>query len=214
MSVRSPKALLLLLTVLAFSSPSSARAEDVDYSPLEVGLVWTADVKATAADGRTLLGTAKREITGTENIRGKSYFVTRTTVEGIPGFHPFITYRRKDKDGVYSIKEDDPSRTEVLETPLPLVKGRAWEISSSEGATQHRVEGIESVTLRGVVFANCVRITSRAANQSYTSEYYLAPGIGNVTETIRSGEVILVFVHTDLSGQKETPPPGPRPSAS
>lgn len=173
---------------------AAAHAGEDLYNPLAVGLVWTGDVVATSADGRSLQGKMTREITGTRVIEGKTYFTMETRVEGIPGMKSFTTYRRHGEDGVYAISAADPKLAEFMESPRVMTPGRVWEVPMPQGKMIFRVEGIEPVTVGEVTYKDCCKVSYRSDTLPFRSAFYLARNVGSVTETIKSGDATIVFL--------------------
>jgi hypothetical protein len=193
--------LTLLIFSLCFAIPSPSRgAEEVSnvYFPLEVGLVWTADVVATSPKGERMQGTGTREITGTKEVGGKTYVVMKTTIEGIPGFGTFVTYRRQQADGIYYIAESDPEKKEYLEMPLPPAVGKSWEVPVASGKFLYRIEAVEAATVGETKYEKCLKVSYRSDTINFSSYYHAAPGIGNVTETMSLSGGRIVFTHKAL----------------
>ncbi len=200
MKLRSRPVLVLFLACWA---AAAAAQEAADYNPLAVGLRWTAAVTMTKPDGSTVQGTATREITGTEVIGGKTYFVSETSVSGIPGMGAFTTYRRKAADGIFSIDGSDASRTERLETALPLAVGKKWEAPSAAGGKVFfEVEAQEAATAGKRKFEKCFKITWRSEDGAMSGQFHLAPNAGNVLETTKSAGTTLQFVIDSLTQKK------------
>lgn len=193
--------LTLLILVMCIGCPARAQAPEEGsnlYFPLEVGLVWTADVVAESPKGGRIDGTAIREITGTKEIGGKTYFVMKTSIEGIPGFGTVITFRRQQADGIYFISESDPEKKEYLEMPLPPTVGKTWEVPVASGKFVHRIESVEAATVGGTKYEKCLKVSYRSDFMDFSSYYHAAPGIGNVMETMSMGGDKLVFTHKAL----------------
>ncbi|QIF05818.1 hypothetical protein [Roseimicrobium sp. ORNL1] len=195
--------LILMLASLALfcagipATASAAEGEE-DYQPLEVGLVWTADVTTTAPSGKVLRGIATREIIGTKEIDGKTYFISVTNAKNVPGITTFTTYQRKQPDGIYTIRESDPEKKEFLEMPLPLVLGKLWDIPAEKGKLTFHIENLEAVQVGTTSHKNCFKISYRSDAFEFSSTYYLAPGIGNVMEQMKVGSGTMVFSHKSL----------------
>lgn len=192
--------MLASLTLFCAGFPAAAAAaegED-DYHPLEVGLVWTADVTTTAPSGKVIRGTATREITGTKEIDGKTYFISVTSAQNVPGFQAFTTYQRKQPDGIYAIRESDPEKKEYLEMPLPLVLGKTWDMPAEKGKLNFHVENLETVQVGATNHRNCFKISYRSDAFDFSSTYYLAPGIGNIMEQMKVGAGSMIFTHKAL----------------
>lgn len=200
--------LILMLTSLALfccGIPAAAVAEgEDDYQPLEVGLVWTADVTTIAPSGKVIRGTATREITGTKEIDGKTYFISVTTAKNVPGIQAFTTYQRKQPDGIYSIRESDPDQKEFLEMPLPLILGKSWDIPAEKGKLNFHVEGLETVQVGTNSHKNCFKISYHSDAFDFSSYYYAAPGIGNVMEQMKVAGGSIVFTHKALVKKDST----------
>jgi hypothetical protein len=199
---KSMKLILMLASLALFcagipTAAAAAEGED-DYHPLEVGLVWTADVTTTAPSGKVIRGIATREITGTKDIDGKTYFISVTTARNVPGITTFTTYQRKQPDGIYSIRESDPEKKEFLEMPLPLILGKTWDIPAEKGKLNFHVENLETVQVGTTSHKNCFKISYRSDAFDFSSSYYAAPGIGNVMEQMKVGGGSMVFTHKSL----------------
>jgi hypothetical protein len=143
-------------------------------------------------------GTGIREITGTKEVGGKTYVVMKTTIEGIPGFGTFITYRRQQADGIYFISESDPKKQEFLEMPLPPTVGKSWEVRVAAGKFLHRIEAVEAATVGETTHEKCLKVSYRSDTMDFSSYYHAAPGIGNVMETMSLGGGKIVFTHKAL----------------
>ncbi|MCE9608807.1 MAG: hypothetical protein K8R23_01130 [Chthoniobacter sp.] len=192
----------LLINFTCLLLATAGHAAEETYNPLAKGLRWVADVVMTTADGKTTKGTATREIPGTEVINEKTYFICNTTVEGIPGFKPFTTYRRKGPEGEFAINAADPKKQENLEFPLPLAVGKTWEVPGEKGKVLFKVEGSESVKVGAKQYEKCFKISYASESGDFKSTLYLAPNIGNVTETMKIGGTTLVFSHRTLTKPK------------
>lgn len=221
---KSMKLILMLASLALFcagfpATAAAAEGED-DYHPLEVGLVWTADVATTAPSGKVIRGTATREITGTKEIGGKTYFISVTSAQNVPGIKTFTTYQRKEPDGIYSIRESDPEQKEFLEMPLPLILGKTWDIPAEKGKLNFHVEGLDTAQVGAASYKNCFKIAYRSDAFDFSSFYYAAPGIGNIMEQMKVGGGTMVFRHKSLvkkdssTGIETTISPSPSPSSS
>lgn len=198
-ALRARPVLMISLACLAAAAP----AQEADYNPIAKGLKWTAAVTMTKPDGSTVQGTATREITGTEVIRGKTYFVSETSVSGIPGMAAFTTYRRKAADGIYIINGGDAAKAEQLETALPLAVGKSWETPSSTGGkVRFTVAALETVKAGPRRFEKCFKINWRSDDGALTGHFHLAPNVGNVLETTKAGEARLEFVIESMTQKK------------
>jgi hypothetical protein len=195
------QAVILLLLYLV--SVAVTHADEDIYNPLSVGLRWEASVDLTAPDGRTIHGSAIREIAGTEVIAGKTYFKSVTRFNDIPGMTQFTTYRRKTKDGIYAINGHDPEKREYLETGLPLSVGKTWTATSTDKETTvFSVERQETVTVRNRKYEKCFKVSYRSDGLSPSGYFYLAPNIGNVIETFKQGGATFQFTLKSFTGDK------------
>jgi hypothetical protein len=129
-----------------------------DYVPLAVGQRRVAAIEMIAGGGTTTRGRIVREVVGTEELGGRTYFKEVATVTGVPGLDDFTTYRRKAADGSYLILADDAARKEMLETPLPLKVGAEWTMENERGKVSYRVVAQGSVTAGGKNYEGCYRI--------------------------------------------------------
>jgi len=193
----------IISLLLCFISVNSTHAVEDVYNPLSVGMRWEASVDMTTPDGRTNRGTVIREITGTEVIAGKTYFKSVTRFTDIPGMTRFTTYRRKAEDGIYAMSSLDPHKREYLETGLPLEVGRTWTVTISDTEkTVYSVEARETVTVGDRKYEKCFKVSYRSNGLAPSGYFYLAPNIGNVTETLRQGGATLQFKLKSFSGGK------------
>ena len=151
--------------------------------------------------GRVLHGTMTREITGTTNITGKSYFVSATRFTGLPGMDPFTTYRRKAADGIYAINGFDPQQREYLETALPLAVGKKWT-AVTDDKTVITVDAQEDISVGGQKYEKCLKIVSRADGRSPGGTSYLVPNVGTVRDTSKQGGATFEFTLKSFSGTK------------
>lgn len=198
--MNTPRYLLISLACLLLAAAGNAAEET--YNPLAKGMRWVADVVMTSADGKVSKGTATREIPGTEVVNEKTYFICNTTVEGIPGFKPFTTYRRKGPEGEFAFNAADPKKQENLEFPLPLAVGKTWDVPGERGKLLFRVEALESVKVGTKQYEKCFKISYGSESGDFKSVLYLAPNVGNVTETMHVGGTTLVFSHRTLTKAK------------
>src|SRR5689334_2059569 len=188
----------VFLSLLAVARLSAAEDR---YNPLSVGLRWEAAVELTTPDGEVIQGTAVREITGTEEISGRTYFKSVTRLSGIPGLSQFTTYRRRAKDGIYAINGFDAKRREYLETGLPLAVGKTWTAKPSEHETmEFKVERQEKVQVNGRTHDECLKVVYHSSGAAPSGHFYLAPGSGNVSETLEQGGATYRFTLKQLSG--------------
>jgi hypothetical protein len=142
-----------------------------------------------------------REITGTESIAGKTYFVSATSFVGLPGMDKFTTYRRKASDGIYTINGWDPTKREYLETALPLGVGKKWT-AVTDDKTVVSVEAQEDLTVGDKKYQKCFKIVSRADGSSPSGTYYSAPNIGNVKDSVKQGGATYEFTLKAFRGAK------------
>lgn len=189
--------------VLSLSCVTAVDADDANYNPIEVGMTWIGNVTITKANGETAHGKAKREITGTKVINDKTYFVCVTSLEGISFMEPFTSYRRIGPEGEWSIAESDPKRQESNDLPYPITVGRTWEVPSPTGKTVYKVEAlVESLVVGAEKYEKCFKISYRSEPGDLKSVFYLARGIGNISETMTSGGTTLVITHREMTKTK------------
>jgi hypothetical protein len=170
----------LLATALGPSAIKAAHPDD-PYEPLAVGMRWESSVEITLPSGEVRYGSAIREITGTQTIAGKSYFVSVTRYVGLPGFTPLTTYQRKTADGIYTLDGPEGERPEYRETALPLAVGQRWTVDT--GARGHfHVEKEENIVVAGRAFEKCLKIVFQSDGGTSHGAYYLAPHIGIVLD--------------------------------
>ena len=173
---------------------SSARADDDIHNPIKVGMRWDASVAITVPDGSIVRGSARREITGTKVIDGKTYYVSATRFTGIRGWTEMTTYRRKTPEGIFAIRASDPNMEEYLETALPLVAGKTWKWNRKSGEkTVFTIGPPETVMVGEQKYTNCFKIAFRSDAPFPTGHFYLAPNVGNVSESFSQGPVSVQF---------------------
>ena len=192
----------LLSLALVLGGLAAARAEQDLYNPLAVGLHWDVDVEVTTPGGKTVQGTATREITGTQKISLYTYFVVETKFTGLPQMKDYTVYRRKSAHGVYSIYQGDPEKREILEAALPMTVGQAWKTVVANEVITSTVEGKESVVAGGKTYENCVKVTYKSSDGQLTGTFYQAPDVGNVLETQNRGGAPFKFTLKAFSGLK------------
>jgi len=166
---------------VALSLAGAAAEESPD--PLAVGNRWEASMEISAPNRPVMRGKAHREITGTEMVNGKLYFVSVTRFTGLDGFQGWTTFRRQAEDGIRAIYASDPEKREYLETALPLKVGRTWTMSTSAGHTLFRVTERETVKVGKREYKDCFKLMYDSTGTLPRGHFYLAPGIGNVSET-------------------------------
>lgn len=168
-------------------------ADAVVYEPLAVGLRWERDVSMTTPDGRTFHGTMTREITGTEMINGKTYFVSSTTFARLPGMEAFTTYRRQTADGIYAINGFDAKMVEYLETALPLVPGATWRSVGDGESTTYTIVAKENLIVAGRKYEDCLKVNYVSTGRSPSGTYFLAPNVGNIRDSVTVAGVRFEF---------------------
>jgi len=193
---------ILLSLALALCGVGTVRAEQDLYNPLAVGLRWEVDVEQTTPAGKTLKGTAVREITGTEKISLYTYFVVTTTFTGLPQMKEYTVFRRKSARGVYAIYSGDTEKREILEAALPLTVGQVWKTVIGVQVITSTVEGKESVAVGGKTYENCVKVSYKSNDGTVSGTYYQAPDVGNVTETQNRDGSTYKFTLKAYSGLK------------
>jgi hypothetical protein len=199
MLLRSLSFLYFVLSAVA--GPVHAAEQDL-YNPLGVGLRWDVDVELTTPGGKIVQGSAVREITGTEQVNGLTYFVVTTTFKDLPQMKDFTMYRRKTTRGVFAINSMDKEKREVMEAALPLTVGQTWKTTIYTQVIVSTVEAKESVTAGGKTYADCMKVTYKADGNGASGTYYQAPDVGNVLETTSIGGSTFKFTLKSFSGMK------------
>ncbi len=190
----------LLYIFIAHLAGATALALDDEHDPLAVGLHWEASVELKFPDGKTVNGTATREITGTAIIDGKTYFKSETHFIGIRGIPSTTTYRRKADDGTYAFQGSDPTKREYLETSYPLAVGKTWTSQFSDTLnTVFTVESEETVTVDGQKYEKCLKVKYISTGTAPSGHFYLAPGVGNVMETFQVGDLTIYILLKSFS---------------
>jgi len=202
----------LALALWAGLEPIRA-ADPESPDPLAVGSKWEASVEVTAPDGSVQRGKAHRAIIGVESGRGTNYVVSVTQFSGLPGLGGFRTYRRRAEDGIHAINAADPEQIEYFETALPLETGRTWTASSRAGHTLFRVTGRESIKIGRREYKDCFRVEYDSTGAMPHGHFYLAPGIGNVSESFAvGGAKFRVTLDSFERGKTDTGPGSDKPA--
>ena len=175
----------ILLLLAAFSLASAVFGlEQDDYLPLREGCEWTMDAEIILPSGEKSTATAHRTVGAQVEHDGKTYHRTRTWMED--GRTPTVSSKltRKDATGFYSIVEGNADAKEQLEVMLPFKVGQTWQKTWGSVTVSNEVIGVESVTIGGTTYKDCIHIRSTAADGSYTEDYWEAPKVGSVKSEI------------------------------
>jgi hypothetical protein len=190
-----------LFLFLALGAATAFGADQDLYNPLEVGLRWEVDVEVTPLGGTPSKGTALREVTATQTVNGRIYFVVLTTFKNLPRMHDYTMYRRKTPHGIYAFSSLDKDKHEFLETPIPLTVGQSWKTIIFDSVVESTAESNESVTVDGKTYDNCIKITFKS-DRGATGTFYQAPDVGNVLETTTADRLTYKFTLKSFSGLK------------
>ncbi len=171
-------------TIAIVFAVSSFAAEPGDYLPLKVGHEWITDADLISPKGERSLATGKRKVEAKVERGGKTYFRTRTKLEGAPTPMDFTKLVRKDSAGLYTIAEAIKDSKEQKEIVLPLKAGQKWETTWGTTTFTNTVVGLESITVAGLTYENCFHIHTEASDKSYQEDYWEAPKVGNVKSVV------------------------------
>jgi hypothetical protein len=180
--------------LLVFLLTSCIKQQEVDYNPMSVGSRWEYVGKMTTGAGKVITVRSKGLIEGKETINQKEYYKLVTSYEGSPGFPPkTVSYLRKAEDGIYLVAGEQKDKPELLSTPLPLKKGTRWKLASYAPSLkgEYRVEGIETVMLKGVSYEDCLKIYLQQENDGVKGERvdYVAPNVGVIKQLVTFGDI-------------------------
>lgn len=174
--------LSLALTLIA-ASPTFA-ADPKDYLPIQVGSEWLSNAAFVSPKGDKTTGTGRRQIAEKVEQDGKTYFRTRTKLEGGAKPMEYSKLIRKDDAGLYSLAEGVVGAKEQLEIPMPLKAGQTWQTTAGPMTITNTVVGLESVTVGKKTYKECFHIRVESADKSYREDYWEAPVVGNVKSEI------------------------------
>ena len=184
------------LLVLFVVSALNACATEV--FPSKAGSEWTLRISITSPKGTVERIVLRRQIGGPVQKGAKTYSFVRQWVD----HGSFVVDRREgmriDGTGFYSadLKQNEPK--EELVYALPLEVGKSWANGQAE------VVAAEDVEVNGVTYKNCYHVRTKASDGSYTTNAWVAAGVGEVkSETIyQTGAKIQVELLRFKSAQK------------
>jgi hypothetical protein len=165
----------------------SVLAVDIDqskYLPLHTGDEWTMDVVITSDKGSVIKATARRKIEDSVVLEGKTYYRTRTSMEGLSTPSEYTKLVRKDDSGFYSIEGEVNDAKEQREIMLPLTVGQRWNRIRTGVTINDSVIGVETVVVAGKTYENCYHIRSEIADKGFREDFWEAPNIGGVKSEI------------------------------
>ena len=174
-----------LTFLISLSNASSAATREPEYLPLASGIEYIMDVNAVDPGGKKIKGTAYRQIKESVKRGSKVYFKVRTWAEGLWFKADSTELVRKDETGFYSIDDTTPNTTERRKIILPLKVGNTWEFETPAGRVKCSVVAKESITVAGKQYENCFRFKQESDDGTYAEEYWEAPGIGSVRNTLK-----------------------------
>lgn len=193
--------LLSLLFALVTATGVHAVEQDI-YNPLAVGLKWEVDVEMKWPGGKEAHGTAVREIVGTVTVNENTYFVVNTSFQNLPKLKDFTYYRRKAARGIFAVDPLDKTKTEYLESILPLTLGQQWRTEMQGALIFNKVEAIESLKLGDKTYDKCIKVSYSGARGVMAGVYYQAPDVGNVLEKTTIEGAAVTFTLKNFSGLK------------
>ncbi len=177
--------LLFLAASLAVSIPTFA-AEPKDYLPIQIGSEWTSTAAFVAPSGNKTTGTGQRKIAEKVELDGKTYYRTRTKLEGGASLVEYSKLIRKDAAGLYSLPDGVAGAKEQLEIPMPLTAGQTWQTVAGTVTITSTMVGVETVTVGKKIYKECLHIRVASADKSYQEDYWEAPVVGTVKSEIVS----------------------------
>jgi hypothetical protein len=161
-----------------------ARAADLnpaDYFNSRTGDEWTLDAVISLPDGKVLNATAHRKIEELVTKDGTTYFRARTWMEGLPNRSESTRLFRKDAKGAYSVSEADKDAKEIVEMQFPLKPGKKWKLDDKGQLSTAIVVGIETLTIAGKTYENCVHLRVEASDGKIEDSWE-APKIGTIKD--------------------------------
>jgi hypothetical protein len=144
------------------------------------------------------LGTQKASMVarteGEENINGKTFHKFVIVVSGIPGADDDIEYRRWTPQGVYYVEGSDKTKTEYMNTVLPLEMGTSWTVKKPTETVEYTVTGIENIETPAGTFDKCLKIDFKGDKSEGTQ--YLAPNVGLVKQIAKASGIPMTVLLT------------------
>lgn len=179
-----------IILILLFSLHACSKKQDETYFPeTSNGSQWEYGLRYSTPTGEKM-GEMLIRIGDEETINDKSYYKQITIIKGVPGPESRISYNRRTKEGIYRIDDNTFTRQEYLSTPFPLRLGTKWTTLTSDGQTRFNAEKIETLELNNKKYLNCLKVTynGEKGSQHFEGISFLAPGIGEVYNSINLGE--------------------------
>ena len=175
--------LIFLALTLTAARPAFA-AEPKDYLPIRVGSEWINNAAFVSPKGDKTTGTGRRQIVEKVEQDGKTYYRTRTKLEGGATPMEYSKLIRKDAAGLYALPDGVAGAKEQLEIPLPLKEGQTWQTVAGTVTITSTLVGVESVTVGKKTYKECLHIRVESADKSYREDYWEAPAVGTVKSEI------------------------------
>jgi hypothetical protein len=197
------------LTGAGCSRPIPMPANQADYLPLAEGNEWYMDAVLVSPSGEVRRGTAHRVLEATVKRDGRTYLLSRTSIEFPPmAKQEYTKLVRKDESGFHSMREEDPVSSEQVEIALPLTVGREWSRTDGPMKMRDKVMGVETVEIGGIVFHDCCHIRSAAVKGKLEEDYWEAPKVGNVKSVslLPDGSRMTITLHEFKPGQNAAAP--------
>lgn len=163
---------------------SCSKPKKLDYCPLIQGARWTYAVRIISPKSVEKNGTMVSEIGGEEVLGKLRYTRFTNTPQGLPLGSAQVGFCRRDERGVFYRQSLNEGDSEVLLWPDPLTVGRHWETTVGGVTRSFKVEGLESSSMTGKKYENCVRISFEQNSPSgrTTGTDLRAPGIGSIRQ--------------------------------
>lgn len=177
---RSSCKILALALCHVFTLPIAfSQATGESYFPLNAGAKWEYTGHFSFTGGKPFPVRATMSVNGKILISGKRYFkfVLAADFSGLPAPRkPIkdIRYYRIAEDGIYVRSGEEPNKPELVEIPLPIPIGVKW----SSGTAEAWAERAGTIKAGDNEYADCLKISYKAADGARSTEYYLAPGVG------------------------------------
>jgi hypothetical protein len=163
-------------------------AEYQQYFPYSNGRRWEWDVCWYERGVLIVRSLYTESVVGLKRLNnGQSYFRVFSKTQHLKsGQQPARgeCYYRIDKRGVFIRRK--ALADDALYFPFPIVKGKTWSVTQAQFVSQCKVEGLETITVKGRKYKGCLKVLGstkyvNSNNNTKTITYY-AKGIGRVLE--------------------------------
>jgi hypothetical protein len=186
---------MITLVLLALSACSKQQTQEgeVYFPKATEGAQWEYLLKYVTPKGDIIDGRLIVQVEGEENIEGKKYQKNISTISGIPGSKPQVTYTRRTEKGIFRL---EGNKQDYLVTPFPVSVGNTWKTQSPDGEIQFLAERIEIIKVFNKEYKNALKISFHGEKKSSHIEgySYFAPGVGELMTNMKVGDAIIEYV--------------------